>query len=201
MKQRYLICGDKLMVLNAKVGSSTFARAIVKKYYGDLDNDLLSASYPEGQSADTVQIQMRVPYRTNPDRPVVLLVRDPIERFRSAMAQVGLDDVDAALTELAEETGSYGMSSGLRKVKLVENVHFVPQNVSSAVITAGQSLHTFAFPAEIDAAAEFLGLDLPLISINEAHGVKPDLTEAQTAAVREFYAEDQALWESLYQAE
>ena len=189
------------MALNAKVGTSTFARAIVKKYYPEIDELLINSAYPEGQNADTQQVQLRVPYRTNPDRPVVLLVRDPVERFRSAMAQVGLDDVDATLTELVEETGNYGSAGGLRNVKLVENVHFVPQNVSNDVIMAGQSLHTFAFPDEIDAAAEFLGLDLPLITINEANGVKPDLTEAQVAAVREFYAADQALWESLQPAE
>lgn len=197
MQQRYFICGDKLLSLNAKVGTSTFARAIIKKYYPEIDALVLSAAYPEGQSADTQQLQMRVPYRTNPDRPVVLLVRDPVERFRSAMAQTKLDDVDAALTELVEETGSYGVANALRQIKLVENVHFAPQNISAAVIAAGQPLHAFAFPDQIDAAAEFLGLDLPLVIINEGTGVKPDVTEEQAAAIRAFYADDVALWNSL----
>ena len=124
MIQRYFICGDKLMALNAKVGTSTFARAIIKKYYPDIDLDITSAHYPEGENADTKQWQMKVPYRNNPDRPVVCLIREPVDRFCSAMAQIGLDDVDAAITELLTEAGLYGYRQG---VKLVENVHFVKQ--------------------------------------------------------------------------
>jgi hypothetical protein len=190
MRRRYFICGDKLMAFNAKVGTSTFARAIVKKYYGDLDAKLLSAAYPEGQSADTLQVQSMVPYRVNPDRPVVLLVRDPVERFRSAMAQVNLDDVDATITELLTEEGAYGY---IRGVKLVENAHFVKQSTIK-----GNPIYYFKFPEQVDEAARFLGLDLPLVIINEnTRGDKPDVTEAQAEAIRQFYTEDYNLWSSL----
>lgn len=189
MQQRYFICGDKLMALNAKVGTSTFARAIIKKYHKDIDAELNAVAFPAGENADTGQWQMLVPYRVNPDRDVVCLVREPVDRFRSAMAQIGLTDVDAAIEELRSEAGTYGKRG---PVKLVENVHFVPQSRIT-----GNPIHYFLFPEQADAAAEFLGLDLPLVIINEAKGVKPDVTPEQAAAIREFYADDVALWNSL----
>ena len=189
MQQRYFICGDKLMALNAKAATSTFARAIIKKYHKDIDAEITSAAYPDNQTADDKQWQMIVPYRINPDRPVVCLVREPVDRFRAAMAQCGLSEVDATIAELHAEAGTYGLQ---QNVKLVANVHFVPQSR-----IAGDPIHYFRFPDQIDTAAEFLGLDLPLITINEGTGVKPEVTEAQAEAIRAFYAADVALWNSL----
>ena len=189
MQQRYFICGDKLMALNAKAATSTFARAIIKKYHKDIDAEITSAAYPDNQTADDKQWQMIVPYRINPDRPVVCLVREPVDRFRAAMAQCGLSEVDATIAELHAEAGTYGLQ---QNVKLVANVHFVPQSRIQ-----GDPIHYFRFPDQIDTAAEFLGLDLPLITINEGTGVKPEVTEAQAEAIRAFYAADVALWNSL----
>lgn len=189
MRTRYFICGDKLFALNAKVATSTFARAVIKRYYPEIETTITSAAYPEGESADNGQWQNIVPYRVNPDRPVVCLVRDPVERFRAAMAQVGLDSVDATLAELASESGQYGMRRG---VKLAENVHFVPQSR-----VAGDAVQYFRFPDQIDAAAASLDLPTPLPVINESNGVKPTLTPEQEQQVRAFYADDVALWNSL----
>ena len=190
MIQRYFICGDKLMALNAKVGTSTFARAIIKKYYPEIDDEILSAHYPEGESADTRQWQMRLPYRINPDKPVVCLIRDPVERFRSAMAQVALNDVDAAINELNTESGIYGRNN---TGKLVENVHFVKQSTIK-----GSPIYYFRFPDQVDEAAAFLGLDLQLVIINEnTRNDKPEVNETQAEAIRQFYIEDYNLWKSL----
>jgi hypothetical protein len=56
----------------------------------------------------------------------------------------------------------------------------------------------FRFEDQLDAAAEWLGLPTPLPqedATNEA--AKPALTPEQEARVREIYADDIALWESL----
>jgi hypothetical protein len=56
----------------------------------------------------------------------------------------------------------------------------------------------FAFPAQIDACAEWLGLETPVPQLNgEPEEAKPVLTAEQEAAVRAAYAADIALWESL----
>jgi hypothetical protein len=56
----------------------------------------------------------------------------------------------------------------------------------------------FRFPDQIDACAEWLGLDTPVPQLNaEADEGKPELTAEQEAAVRDAYADDIALWELL----
>ena len=49
----------------------------------------------------------------------------------------------------------------------------------------------------MEEAAQALGLSLPLPVINEGTGIKPEISESQAAAIRELYAEDVALWNSL----
>jgi hypothetical protein len=107
------------------------------------------------------------------------------------MAQLGIDDVDAAINELHTEAGAYGVPPGTR-VKLVDNAHFRPQSQF-----VGNPITYFKFPEQVDAAALALGLPLPLPVINENNGTKPTLTPEQETAVREFYAADVALWDSL----
>ena len=192
MNQRYFICGDKLLALNAKVGTSSFARAIIKRYYPDIEKTITEAAYPEGKNADNQQFQLWIPYRSNPDRPVICLIRDPVERFRSAMAQVGLADVDAAIQELQNETGEYGKKG---RIKLVDNVHFIPQSR-----IYGNPISYYRFPEDIEEVATILDLALPLPSINEASNDKPILTLQQEAAVKDFYSEDLILWNSLQES-
>lgn len=190
---RYLKCGEKLFALNAKTATSSFARAIIARWYPAIEQMITTAAYPEGQSADTGQWQLLVPYRTRPVGEVVCLVRDPVERFRSAMAQVRLADVDATLDELANETGNhpeYRPAKGRRL--LSEDVHFQPQSWFS-----GDPIRYFRFPDQLGNAAVALDLTLPLPVINESTGVKPDLTPEQEQRVREWYADDVALWNSL----
>jgi len=49
----------------------------------------------------------------------------------------------------------------------------------------------------LDVAATFIGLSLPLPTINEARGEKPTLTSEQEARVLAYYAADKALYDSL----
>jgi hypothetical protein len=154
---------------------------------------IATAAYPDGQSAETGQWQLLIPYRTRPDGEVVCLVRDPVERFRSAMAQVGITDVDATLDELANETGNHPEYRPVRGRRLLsEDVHFQPQSRFS-----GEPIRHFRFPDQLEAAAAALDLATPLPVINESTGVKPNLTPEQEQRVREWYADDVALWTSI----
>ena len=190
---RYLKCGDKLFALNPKVATSSFARAIIARWHPEIEQLITTAAYPEGQSADTGQWQLMIPYRTRPVGEVVCLVRDPVERFRSAMAQVNITDVDATLDELANETGNHPEYRPVRGRRLLsEDVHFKPQ-----ARFGGEPIRYFRFPDQLEGAATALDLELPLPAINEATGVKPTLTPEQEQRVREWYAEDQQIWESV----
>lgn len=106
------------------------------------------------------------------------LVRDPVERFRSACAR----------QKVTPEEGLARMES---------DVHF--WTLDSMGLLADGVTH-FRFPDEIDACAEWLGLEVPVPQLNaESEAGKPTLTASQEAAIRTAYAADIALWESLNQ--
>jgi hypothetical protein len=100
---------------------------------------------------------------------VALIVRNPIERFRSICAHHPEQTVDQHL----------------------ENPRYLslPQN--------GFVKH-FRFEDQLNDAAEWLGLPTPLPQEDASDpALKPALTAEQEARVRELYAADIALWESL----
>jgi hypothetical protein len=66
-------------------------------------------------------------------------------------------------------------------------------------LTQGNFVRYFRFEDQLDDAAEWLGLQTPLPqedATSEAN--KPTLTPEQESRVREIYADDIALWESLH---
>jgi hypothetical protein len=100
---------------------------------------------------------------------VALVVRNPIERFRSMCAH--------------------------RPERTLE------EHLASPVygpLPQGNFVRYFRFEDELDAAAEWLGLPTPLPQEDASDpALKPALTPEQEARVREIYAADLALWESL----
>jgi hypothetical protein len=104
------------------------------------------------------------------------LVRDPIERFKSACAR-------------QQKTVEEGLN-------LIEtDVHFWTLK-SMGLLTDG--ITHFRFPDQIDDCAQWLGLETPVpILNNEPEEGKPVLTEDQKILIREAYSSDVTLWESL----
>ena len=104
------------------------------------------------------------------------MVRNPVERFRSACARQGVSVADGL---------------GLQDA----DVHF--RSLAHMGLLA-EGVRHFRFPDQLDACAEWLGLETPVPQTNdEPETSKPTLTPEQEAAVRAAYAADIALWESL----
>jgi hypothetical protein len=104
------------------------------------------------------------------------MVRDPVDRFRSSCAR-------------QQCTPEEGIS------RSQYDVHFWPLG-QMGLLASGVTY--FRFPDQLNDCAEWLGLPTPVPQLNaEADENKPDLTPEQEAAVRELYAADIALWESL----
>jgi hypothetical protein len=104
------------------------------------------------------------------------MVRDPVERFRSACARQGVT-VEEGLTRLDSDVHFWSLA----------HMGLLAQGVTH-----------FRFPDQLDACAEWLGLETPVPQTNdEPEADKPLLTPEQEARVREIYAADIALWESL----
>ena len=144
------------VLLTPRSGSHSLARAALTAWYPD-------APPPEGHPAQSLPVIIDWP-----DCPVAIIVRNPVERFRSMCAHRHLD-VDEQLA-----SPMYGP---------------LPQ---------GDFVRYFRFENELDAAAEWLGLPTPLPQEDATDpALKPSLTPEQEARVREIYAADIALWESL----
>lgn len=184
----FFITPDYSVAINPKVASSTLARAIIREFCPDEEQAILSASYPEGKGPDNSQWQGLCPKEKQPSKPVVLVVRNPADRFCSAMAQCGLDDVDATIAGLASDVPV--LNAAGRPIFVSKNPHFRPQVEK---LNGGTAFRM----EDLDQAAEYIGLTLPLPVVNEASVPKPVLTEDQAAAVRQHYASDQALYDSL----
>jgi hypothetical protein len=111
-----------------------------------------------------------------PAEGLCCMVRDPVERFRSACARQGVS-VEEGLTRLESDVHFWSLA----------HMGLLAQGVTH-----------FRFPAQLDACAEWLGLATPVPQLNdEPDENKPALTTEQEAAVRAAYAADIALWESL----
>lgn len=103
---------------------------------------------------------------SNPN--VGMIVRDPVERFRSMIAHKHLNIDEQLIAPI------YGR------------------------LPNGNFARYFKFERDLDAVCEWLGLPTPLPHEDASDEAdKPTLTPEQEARVREIYADDIALWESL----
>jgi len=186
MKKHYFITPNYSVGINPKVGTSTLSRAIVKSFYPDKEYLVQTAAYPEGKGPDNTAIHFLCPQEsTPPSNPVVLIVRDPIARFRSAMAQMNLTDVEQALDSLENETL---VQFREKSRTLRDDPHFKHQH---ELVFGPTKIFKFE---DIEAAAAYIGLELPLPTINSAKRTKPTLTEKQEQRLLAYYSEDDALY-------
>ena len=205
------------IALNAKVASSSMARAIISQFQPREDWLIRTAAFPDGVTADDRQWHWLAKGSLTPANPVVLLVRDPVDRFISAMQQVGLRRKDVAQaieslvndTAIVREPAPTDEAAAARRVararrranrglparrpdRLRDNVHFFHQHKYAVGATT-----CFRFPSHIAEAASFIGFTGPMPNTNEARREKPTLTPEQAAAVRGYYAADQALFDAI----
>lgn len=220
------------VALNAKVASSSLARAIVAQFQPQDDWLIRTAAFPPGETADARQWHWVAKGSRTPTKPVILLVREPISRFVTACQQTRIwrGDIDAAIASLVNDTPFVRTkadditqeqwdSGRLRRkeqeikrialrqtlqaagrqvrprpdtTRLRQNVHFFRQRDYLFGPTT-----CFQFPRDIAAAAAFIGITTPLPEANKAKRPKPTLTPEQEAAVRDYYADDVSLFNSI----
>jgi hypothetical protein len=145
------------VLLTPRSGSHSLARAALTAWYPD-------APPPEGHPAQSLPVIIDWP-----DCPVAIVVRNPIERFRSMVAHRPERTIEEHLAEPV-----YGS------------------------LPKGNFVRYFRFENQLNEAAEWLGLPTPLLHEDATDpDTKPTLTQEQEARVRELFADDIALWESL----
>ena len=148
------------ILLTPRSGSHSLAVAAMRHFWPHVTMDTEgchpASQFPVQETYTGIQTNLAV------------IVRNPIERFRSMIAHRHLD-VDEQLTR-----PMYG------------------------ALEQGNFVRYFRFEDQLNDAAEWLGLPVPLPQEDAtSEADKPTLTPEQEARVREIYADDIILWESL----
>ena len=146
------------LLLTPRSGSHSLSIAALREWYPD------AVVPPDSHPAAAL------PHQVWSERlNVGLIVRSPLERFRSTVAS-------RPERSLADH---------------LECPLYMP-------LLQGNFARYFRFEDQLNAAAEWLGLPTPLPREDATDPAdKPNLTPEQEARVREIYANDIALWESL----
>lgn len=194
---KFFILPECYIAFNAKVASSSLARMIIRDCYPELESKIQNAAYPVGKGANDVQWQGFCPRTDAPEnKPILLFVRDPIERFKSAIAQFNGIDVDEVLNAL--NVGGYinftRMDNHCIRIYPQNNIHFTLQ---SKFIIPNCVIKLYKFPEHLDDLIVDAGLSLSLVTINQAKHEKPVLTTEQESKVLAYYANDKILFDSI----
>jgi hypothetical protein len=154
----------KALMLTPRSGSHSIAMAAMQSFWPDItmdDNNHPAASFP--LQSDSIN-------DLPPLTEVGMVVRNPIERFRSMAAH---------------------MSSFMSLEHLLERPAYGP-------IPKEMASRYFRFEDQLQECADWLGITTALPKLDEMkEEEKPILSAEQEARVREMYAADIALWESL----
>lgn len=198
------------IAFNAKVGSTALASAIVQKFYPDVLKKVLEEheatysqftqefldSLPESfqnmlknDKLDSKAFWQRIcPSVEEPNKPVLLAVREPVVRFVSTVAYLELDPEEAIL---ALENNTRLFCDGVN-INLRRNTHFSHQHM----LIRGDT-RFYRFPDSIERLCKDAGLDYPLPVVNETKNPKPTLTEDQIERVKKYYFRDVDLYNSI----
>lgn len=179
----FQVTPEYCLAINPKVGCTSFSRAIVETHYPDI----YAAQIKQGADPDKYSWAAYCPTVAKPDRPALLLVRNPIDRFLSAVQQVGLS-VSVALDCLLNDT-TYPFSHRSKPTRLRDDEHFKCQSSLAAAASV-----TLVFPEQIQIAMKLLQLK-SLPHLNQARGPKPTLTAAQVSQIAYVYASDLELFQ------
>jgi len=208
---QYFVLPHCCIAFNAKVASSALASAIVRKHHPErlqkaLDDyeknwsrfsDEFKASLPESfqrmfrcDMNDSVSFWQNLCTITrNPELPVLLLVRNPVDRFLSGVSYLS-QDVDKLLTGLENDDKEYVLESLPMPIR--KNTHFIKQ---SWLITGDTRL--YRFPDQLQQFCRDADLEWPLPKVNEGRNVKPVLSSEQIDRIKAYYAEDVKLYNSI----
>ena len=208
--RQYFVLPDCCIAFNAKVASSALACSIAKTFYPHLldqakenyettwskFSDDFKKSLPESfqrmlaedWDSSKAFYQNVCPRTDTPDKPVLLAVRSPLDRFVCTVAYMGLD-VDDTLVAL--ENKERRVLDTLPCL-VYRNTHFLPQSIYD-----GPSTTCYKFPDRLEDMCRRAGLAWPLPRINTGRNEKPKLTSEQESRVKAIYREDFDLYESI----
>jgi hypothetical protein len=189
----YIISPNYSIAMNAKVGSTTLSNVVVRQFYPELVSEVMyNVDTTKPNWEETPMWQVFCPKEYYPTKPVVLMVRDPIERFKSALNQTGISNIDDAVTYIRENRQwQFPHLSDTHALR--DNPHFRKQ---MSFIKSGITTYLFKFPDHFAQAAAFIGITIDLPNLNHSnHNLTLD--NRQTNLLSNYYSEDITLFNSI----
>ena len=208
------------VALNAKVGSSTMARLIIKQFYPKEHKKIIYARFPNGITENQKQWHWMCPGSPTPDKPIVLMVRNPIDRFMTACQQIGMKhtDIDKAIDSLLYDSVFLRTKDKSPKdqLQMIEKINEKKLTIMQERIDKGlpvgefkrlgylrddvhffhqhkyiqHETYLFKFPEHLKDCLEFVGINNEPITINKAKREKPTLSDDQKLKIESYYEED-----------
>lgn len=171
--------GVKGLALVTRSGSHTLFKAILEQFenkYHPEEQVFINDNERWHPVMDLSNIH-DLRYYDISNKEYAVMIRNPVERFRSSCARVGCS-VEEGLNVHAE------------------NVHF--WTMKSMGILESTNAKFFKFPDQINECAEYLGLEIPLPILNqEDEAQKPVLTQKELDTIKVHYQEDIKKYEEL----
>jgi len=122
----------------------------------------------------------------------VAFIRHPLDRFISAMAQMGQSSIDTVMSAILSKGEVVGLRGRMFRPHL--NPHFLPQ-----IIWVTETSILYRFPEHLQQGAELVGLSWPLPVINTASVPKQVPTTEQEQSILSYYQEDLELYDAISQ--
>lgn len=163
---QYFVTPSHCIAVNCKVASESICEAIVRNFGSHYQRHNFWREMVD--QTDT------------PDKPCVMLIRHPVERFLStfAMMRDAGDDsitVDGLLDLLKQNT---------------DDPRLQPQ---SDFVKDVPDIKVFAYPWQIDGFCDYVGIDYLNLN-NASKSKKPKLTSLQIEAIKSYYSADLELY-------
>lgn len=190
-RKDYYKVGDNAVAVNYKVASSSLAVACLKaespEKYAVLNNpnhgDGDGTAFPEGVSFDDIiphSFTKRI--KVKDAQAIYLVVREPIEKFRSACLMSKITP-SKALDKLIADN--------------LRDPHF---QVQSRFVKTRKPVYLYKLE-DVEQMAQDLGLETPLPTRNEgSEEEKPELTTEELRRVNKYYRDDVDLYNSITEA-
>ena len=191
---RYFITPNYCVALNAKAGSTSIVKRLIDEFAPEWEQRIRTAHYPTGMGPADMPLHSFMPSTKTPEKPVVLMVREPLSRFLSGVAYLQID-VDQAINSLIHNDAiiATGRRGAKRSIILSRNIHFLRQSD----MPYGET-HLFRFPEHISELAALLNIE-PVPTLNMTPRPKPQITDEQRNAILDYYASDVVLYNSILQ--
>lgn len=159
------------VIINRKVASCAVGRAACFAHHPEI---VAKVTIPEGAATPVFFWLGCLPLTDTETHPPVALLRDPIERFKSAC-----------------KYGNLTAAQGIKIMQRKDSSHFQEQNL---ILVKGTAL--YLMERDFDEFISLLGLSSTIEQVNPSSGSMA-LTNEEEELVRDFYAKDIEIYNSV----